>query len=58
VLALLAKGRSNGQIAKELYISTKTASAHVSNILRKLGVDNRIEAAALAMRPTAPDGSP
>jgi DNA-binding CsgD family transcriptional regulator/tetratricopeptide (TPR) repeat protein len=45
VLTLLAKGRSNGQIAHELFISTKTASVHVSNILRKLGVANRIEAA-------------
>ena len=58
VLALLAQGRSNGQIAKELYISTKTASVHVSNILRKLGVNNRIEAAALALRPTMPNDSP
>ena len=49
VLALLAKGRSNGQIGKELFISTKTASVHVSNILRKLGVTNRIEAAAYAV---------
>jgi DNA-binding CsgD family transcriptional regulator/tetratricopeptide (TPR) repeat protein len=48
VLALLALGRSNGQIAKELYISTKTASVHVSNILRKLDVANRVEAAAVA----------
>ena len=56
VLALLARGRSNGQIAQELYISTKTASVHVSNILRKLGVANRVEAAALAVRrdPRAP----
>jgi DNA-binding CsgD family transcriptional regulator/tetratricopeptide (TPR) repeat protein len=48
VLALLARGRSNGQIAKELFISTKTASVHVSNILRKLDVTNRVEAAAVA----------
>jgi DNA-binding CsgD family transcriptional regulator len=48
VLDLLARGRTNGQIAAELFISTKTASVHVSNILRKLGVANRVEAAHLA----------
>jgi DNA-binding NarL/FixJ family response regulator len=45
VLALVARGRSNGQIGAELFISTKTASTHVSNIIRKLGVTNRVEAA-------------
>ena len=50
VLALLARGRSNGEIAKELFITTKTASVHVSNILRKLDVTNRVEAANLARR--------
>ena len=50
VLALLARGYSNGQIAKELFISTKTASVHVSNLIRKLQVTNRIEAAAFAER--------
>jgi len=50
VLALLAHGRSNGEIAKALFISTKTASVHVSNILRKLDVTNRVEAANLARR--------
>jgi DNA-binding CsgD family transcriptional regulator/tetratricopeptide (TPR) repeat protein len=49
VLALLASGRSNGQIGKELFISTKTASTHVSNIIRKLGITNRVEAAAIAV---------
>lgn len=48
VLELLAQGRSNGGIGRELFISTKTASVHVSNILRKLGVANRVEAAAFA----------
>jgi DNA-binding NarL/FixJ family response regulator/tetratricopeptide (TPR) repeat protein/energy-coupling factor transporter ATP-binding protein EcfA2 len=48
VLELVAKGYSNGRIGKELFISTKTASVHVSNILRKLGAANRIEAAAIA----------
>jgi DNA-binding CsgD family transcriptional regulator len=50
VLALVAAGRSNGQIAAELYISRKTASVHVSNILAKLGVAGRVEAAAVAHR--------
>ena len=48
ILTLLTEGRTNGEIAHELYISTKTASVHVSNILRKLGVTNRAEAAAIA----------
>jgi DNA-binding NarL/FixJ family response regulator len=50
VLVLIADGRSNGQIADELFISRKTASVHVSNILSKLGVSTRVEAAALAHR--------
>ena len=50
VLALVAVGRSNGQIAQALYISPKTASVHVSNILAKLGVHTRVEAAAVAHR--------
>lgn len=48
VLRLVAAGRSNRQIGEELYISAKTASVHVSNILAKLGVSGRGEAAALA----------
>jgi DNA-binding NarL/FixJ family response regulator len=50
VLALVAAGRSNRQIGEELFISTKTASVHVSNILAKLGVSGRGEAAAVAHR--------
>jgi DNA-binding CsgD family transcriptional regulator len=50
VLALVAAGRSNGQIAAALYISPKTASVHVSNILAKLGVSGRVEAAGVAHR--------
>ncbi|MFD8857002.1 helix-turn-helix transcriptional regulator [Streptomyces vinaceus] len=50
VLSLVAAGRSNRQIAEELFISPKTASVHVSNILAKLGVAGRGEAAALAHR--------
>jgi DNA-binding NarL/FixJ family response regulator len=50
VLALVAAGRTNRQIGTELYVSEKTASVHVSNILRKLGVSSRVEAAAIAQR--------
>ncbi|HET6870862.1 MAG TPA: AAA family ATPase [Solirubrobacteraceae bacterium] len=50
VLQLVAAGRSNPQIASELFISPKTASVHVSNIISKLGVSGRGEAAALAHR--------
>ncbi|MGY1812907.1 helix-turn-helix transcriptional regulator [Blastococcus sp. SYSU D00820] len=48
VLALLARGRTNRQIGAALYISEKTASVHVSNILAKLGAGGRTEAVALA----------
>jgi DNA-binding CsgD family transcriptional regulator len=50
VLRLVADGRSNPEIAGELFISAKTASVHVSNILGKLGVASRGEAAATAHR--------
>jgi DNA-binding CsgD family transcriptional regulator/tetratricopeptide (TPR) repeat protein len=50
VLRLLAAGRTNAQIGAELFISPKTAGVHVTNILRKLGVANRVQAAALAER--------
>ena len=50
VLRLLAEGRTNRQLARELYISEKTVSVHVSNILAKLGVRSRTEAAAVAHR--------
>jgi DNA-binding CsgD family transcriptional regulator len=50
ILGLLAQGRTNPQIARALYISPKTASVHVSNILTKLGVSGRVEAAAWAQR--------
>ncbi|GEC06891.1 helix-turn-helix transcriptional regulator [Streptomyces spinoverrucosus] len=50
VLRLVSSGRTNRQIAEELFISPKTASVHVSNILGKLGVSGRGEAAALAHR--------
>jgi ATP/maltotriose-dependent transcriptional regulator MalT len=50
VLALIADGRTNRQIAGQLFISDKTASVHVSNILRKLCVTSRSEAAVTAHR--------
>jgi DNA-binding NarL/FixJ family response regulator len=50
VLRLLAAGQSNPEIARALFISAKTASVHVSNILAKLGVSGRVEAAAVAHR--------
>jgi DNA-binding NarL/FixJ family response regulator len=50
VLALLARGRTNRQIGRELFISEKTASVHVSNIIGKLGASGRTEAVAIAHR--------
>jgi DNA-binding NarL/FixJ family response regulator len=50
VLRLVAAGRSNAQIGTELFISRATAAVHVTSILRKLGVTNRVQAAALAER--------
>jgi DNA-binding CsgD family transcriptional regulator len=50
VLALIATGRTNRQIAQALFISPKTANAHVSNIFTKLDVTNRVEAATIAHR--------
>ena len=52
VLGLVARGYTNPDIANALFISVKTASVHVSNILRKLDVPNRREAAAVAHRLT------
>ena len=54
VLELVALGMSNARIAETLVIAEKTAGHHVSNILAKLGVRNRTEAAAHARRPAAP----
>jgi DNA-binding CsgD family transcriptional regulator len=50
VLSLVAEGRSNREIALQLFISAKTVSVHVSNILAKLGAAGRTEAVAIARR--------
>ena len=50
ILLLVAAGHSNREIAQALFISPKTAGVHVSNILAKLGVSGRVEAAATAHR--------
>ena len=58
VLTLVARGYTNREIATTLVISVKTASVHVSHILRKVGASNRLEAAAIAHRlaPARPSG--
>jgi NarL family two-component system response regulator LiaR len=50
VLALMVEGLNNPEIAERLVISRATATVHVSNILSKLGVSNRVEAVTLALR--------
>ena len=50
VLRLVVAGRDNSEIGKELHLSPSTIKHHVSNTLQKLGVDNRIQAAVLAVR--------
>jgi DNA-binding CsgD family transcriptional regulator/tetratricopeptide (TPR) repeat protein len=50
ILRHVAAGRSNSQIGRDLFISPKTVSVHVSNLLRKIGVANRVQAAAWAER--------
>jgi DNA-binding NarL/FixJ family response regulator len=50
ILALLAEGRSNREIAQGLYLSEKTVKAHLAAIFRKLGVTNRTQAAMMAVQ--------
>ena len=50
VLIQLARGRTNREIGERLFISQKTVGVHVGNILSKLGVSGRVEAAAVAIR--------
>ncbi len=50
VLKLIANGNDNAEIARQLYISPKTVKNHISNILMKLQIDNRIQAAVYAVR--------
>jgi DNA-binding CsgD family transcriptional regulator len=57
VLALIAEGRSNPEIGRRLFITRKTVAVHVSNILTKLGVSGRVEAAAAAIRLGLTEGS-
>jgi DNA-binding CsgD family transcriptional regulator len=63
VLSLIAEGRTNREIGERLFISQKTVGVHVGNILAKLGVSGRVEAAAVAIRlgltePSAAGSSP
>ncbi len=50
VLKLIANGKDNAEIARALFISPKTVKNHISNILMKLGIQNRIQAAVYAVR--------
>ena len=50
VLGLIAEGRTNREIGERLFISQKTVGVHVGNILAKLDVSGRVEAAAVAIR--------
>ena len=50
VLKLIANGKDNSEIARELFISAKTVKNHISNILLKLSIENRIQAAVYAVK--------
>jgi two-component system NarL family response regulator len=50
VLKLIVQGKSNQEIAKELYLSTNTIKTHVRGIMNKLSVDDRVQAAVIALR--------
>ena len=50
ILKLITEGYSNNEIAKELFVSINTTKAHVANILQKLEVDDRLQAALKALK--------
>jgi DNA-binding CsgD family transcriptional regulator len=54
VLELVAAGQANREIARRRYITPSTAGVHVSHVIAKLGVANRVQAAALAARRDGP----
>jgi DNA-binding CsgD family transcriptional regulator len=56
VLRLAAAGRTSGEIAAELFISTRTAEHHIQNIYTKIGVSNRAAATRWAMAHRVVDG--
>jgi NarL family two-component system response regulator LiaR len=58
VLQLIARGHSNRQIARELAIGEQTVKTHVSSILTKLGLQDRVQAAIFALRRQADGGDP
>ena len=58
VLDLIAAGKTNRQIAEEMFLAEKTVKNYVSNLLTKLGMSRRGEAAAYAVRPAAPKQDP
>jgi DNA-binding CsgD family transcriptional regulator len=57
VLRLVADGKTNAEIGAVLYISPKTASVHVTNIMRKLNAGSRVQAATIAQRTGLLDSS-
>ncbi|MDP1846881.1 MAG: LuxR C-terminal-related transcriptional regulator [Solirubrobacteraceae bacterium] len=58
VLRLMAEGKTNGDIARALFVSEGTVKFHVKNILRKMQASNRADASARYLRLTLNDGSP
>jgi DNA-binding NarL/FixJ family response regulator len=58
VLGLISEGRTNREIGQRLFISQKTVGVHVGNILAKLGVSGRVEAATVAIRLGLADPAP